>query len=432
MAESLPVILWLVAIYLVDLLLVIGRSALVNSSQEVLAEEEKAGVPGAGLALRVVTSATRLMWSMRVGQGVLRVAILCLAAIAWVHLSESRVIDLMPGMALAIVAAGLAVALGELVGDNLALRGPERVAVRLAPFVGAVVWMLAPVGALARILASWLAGPQDGRRHPLVTEEAIMTLVDAGEEGGVIEEEEKAMIYSIFQLSDTLAREVMVPRIDILAFGADTSPESAADSLLDAGYSRAPVFAGSIDHVIGLVYLKDLLATIRKGSEVSTIREVLRDAYFVPEAKKVDDLLAEMQTRRVHMAVVVDEYGGTAGVVTIEDIVEEIVGEILDEYDVAEEAPLERMEDGATVFAGRISLDDVEEAMDVDLPKGSGDTLGGLVFNQLGRVPAPGEAVEVGGLRLVVEQVTGRRIRKVRATRVGPARPGRGDRVNLN
>lgn len=430
MAESPPVVIWLVGIFVVDLLLVISRSALVNSSQEALARQEESGVSGAGLALRVVSNATRLMWSVRVGQALLRLAMVCLAPIAWIGLSEGQPVDLLPGLALAILAAGLTIALGELVGDNLALRAPERLAVRLAPFAAAIVWAFAPLGWLVRRLASWLAGPEEGRWHPLVTEEAIMTLVDAGEEGGLIEEEEKAMIYSIFQLGDTLAREVMVPRIDILAFEVSTSPEAAADSLLEAGHSRAPVYAGSIDHVVGLVYVKDLLAAIRKGNAVATIGEMLRDAYFVPEAKKVDDLMTEMQTRRVHMAVVVDEYGGTAGVVTIEDIVEEIVGEILDEYDEAEEAPLERMEDGATVFAGRISLDDVEEAMGVRLPKDSGDTLGGLVFNQLGRVPSPGEMVEVGGLQLVVEQVTGRRIRKVRATRLASARGGSGDRDN--
>jgi CBS domain containing-hemolysin-like protein len=262
-----------------------------------------------------------------------------------------------------------------------------------------------------------LAGPARGRRQPLVTEEAIMTLVDAGEEGGVIEEEEKAMIYSIFQLGDTLAREVMVPRIDILAFERTTPLDEAVDALLKVGHSRAPVYGESIDDVVGLIYAKDLLAALREGRSDVAVGEIARKAYFVPEAKKADDLLAEMQRQRVHMVIVVDEYGGTAGLVTIEDIVEEIVGEIMDEYDQAEELPFERFPDGSAVFSGALSLDDVDDVMGSQLPKDAGETLAGLILNLAGRVPAPGESVEVGGLVLKVEQVTGRRIRRVRATR---------------
>jgi len=251
-----------------------------------------------------------------------------------------------------------------------------------------------------------------------VTEEEIMTLVDAGEEEGVIEEEEKAMIYSIFQLDNTLAREVMVPRIDILAFERSTTLAQATDELLRTGYSRAPVYVGSIDHVIGLVYIKDLLAAWRVGETDRVVADLLREAYFVPEAKKLDDLLAEMQARRVHMAIVVDEYGGTAGLVTIEDIVEEIVGEILDEYDYAEEMRYEEVSKGEFVFSGGIDLDDVNKIAGASLPKETSETLGGFIYSQLGKVPVPGETVEAGGLQLVVEQVAGRRIRKVRARRI--------------
>jgi CBS domain containing-hemolysin-like protein len=282
----------------------------------------------------------------------------------------------------------------------------------------AAVWVFSPAGWVVQRLAGLLAGPRAGRERALVTEEAIMTLVDAGEEGGVIEEEEKAMIYSIFRLGDTLARELMVPRIDILAIETSTPLEEAADALLKAGHSRAPVYAKSIDNVVGLLYAKDLLAALRGGAQGRTVGDQIRDPYFVPEAMKVDDLLAEMQAKRVHMAVVVDEYGGTAGLVTIEDIVEEIVGEIQDEYDATEEPLYERHPDGSYTFRGRIALDDVEEVLGIELPEGAGDSLGGLVYNRLGRAPAAGEVVETDGLRLVVEQVSGRRIRKVRAARI--------------
>jgi CBS domain containing-hemolysin-like protein len=163
------------------------------------------------------------------------------------------------------------------------------------------------------------------------------------------------------------------------------------------------------------VYIKDLLASWRDDDLNHMVGDVLREAYFVPEAKKVDDLLAEMQAKRVHMSVVVDEYGGTAGVVTIEDIVEEIVGEILDEYDFAEEMPYEQLQEGEYIFSGGIDVDDVNQIANSQIPKETSETLGGYIYSQLGKVPAPGEVVEAGGLRLVVEQVVGRRIRKVRA-----------------
>ncbi len=251
----------------------------------------------------------------------------------------------------------------------------------------------------------------------LVIEGGIMVMVDAGEEGGVIEQEEKAMIYSIFQLGDTLAREVMVPRIDIRAFEADTPLLEAANAMLDSGYSRAPVYTDSIDNIVGLVYLKDLLATWLKEHENRPIKHYLREAYFVPEAKKLDDLLAEMQAKQIHMAIVVDEYGGTAGLVTIEDIVEEIVGEIRDEYDVEEEASFQQIGEREYIFSGGIDLDDVNRLMDAELVKDTSETLGGFIYSQLGRVPAAGDRIEAGGLVLIVEEVSGRRIHRVRAMR---------------
>jgi CBS domain containing-hemolysin-like protein len=250
----------------------------------------------------------------------------------------------------------------------------------------------------------------------LITEEEIMTMVDAGEEEGVIEEDEKAMIYSIFQLDNTLAREVMVPRIDIVAFEENTSLKEATEIFLSTGHSRAPVFQGSIDNIVGLLYIKDLLASWQLGELDKKISDLLREPYFVPEAKVLDDLLAEMQAKRVHIAVVVDEYGGTAGLVTIEDVVEEIVGEILDEYDFAEELAYEQIDDGVFTFSGGIDIDDVNQITGVRVPKETSETLGGLIYSVLGKVPVVGETVDVGGLHLVVEQVVGRRIRKIRAS----------------
>jgi CBS domain containing-hemolysin-like protein len=245
-------------------------------------------------------------------------------------------------------------------------------------------------------------------------------MVDAGEEGGVIEEEEKDMIYSIFQFRDTLAREVMIPRIDVFAIDVETPFEEAMTEIISAGHSRIPIYAETIDNIVGLLYAKDLLRVWREGAIGKTLRDLLRPAHFVPEAKALDELLAELQQQRIHMAVVVDEYGGTAGLVTLEDIVEEIVGEIRDEYDTTEEAPYQKISDDEYLFDGGINIDDVNELLDLKLPSDDADTLGGYIYGQLGRVPASGDQLTEGNVVMEVQHVTGRRIRKVRVRKTPP------------
>jgi CBS domain containing-hemolysin-like protein len=269
-------------------------------------------------------------------------------------------------------------------------------------------------------LSARAAAPLAGKPVPFVTEEEIKTLVDAGEEGGLLEEEEKEMIYSIFEIGDTLAREIMVPRIDVLALEVDTPLPEAVEAVIRLGHSRIPVYQETIDNIVGLLYAKDLLRVWKNQSEASSLRALLRPAYFVPETKKVDELLAELQQKRIHMAIVVDEYGGTAGMVTLEDIVEEIVGEIRDEYDANEEASFEKVSESEYVFDARIDLDEVNELLGLSLPSGDSDSLGGFIYSQLGHVPAPGEKVAAGAAQFEVLTVTGRRIRKVRAKRSAP------------
>ncbi len=258
-----------------------------------------------------------------------------------------------------------------------------------------------------------------GEWLPGVTEDEVKDMVDAGEEEGVIEREERQMIYSIFELGDTLAREIMVPRIDMFAVEVNTPLEQAIDIFLKSGYSRLPVYQDTVDHMVGLLYAKDLLR-LWKEEKPASLKHLMRQAYFVPEAKKVDELLAEMQKERIHMAIVVDEYGGVAGLVTLEDIVEEIFGEIRDEFDLGEEAPYQMLAPNEYLFQGRINLDDFNEIMGSALSPEEADTLGGFIYRRLGRVPAVGERVEIDHLQLIVEQVSARRIRKVRACWMRP------------
>jgi CBS domain containing-hemolysin-like protein len=313
---------------------------------------------------------------------------------------------------------GLLLGMMEFFVESAAQRNPERLAAALSVFIEVMLRILSPISSLLLRVAGVIAGTNGEERHPLVTEEEIMTMVDAGEEGGEIEEEEKAMIYSILRLNDTLAREVMVPRIDALAFDETTSLRDATDVLLETGYSRAPVYRESVDNVIGLIYVKDLLSAWKEGRQDGTVGQLAREPYFVPEAKKVDELLEEMQARHVHIAIVVDEYGGTAGLVTIEDIVEEIIGEIRDEYDFSEEARVQKLGSGEFIFSGGIDLDDVNQLTGSEIPKDTSETLGGFIYAKLGRVPIAGDTMDSGGLHLVVEQVTRRRIRRVKATRL--------------
>ncbi len=325
------------------------------------------------------------------------------------------------GVTIVIIAMTVGIVVfGQLLPKRLAHQYAEGVAFTLAaPFhvFSAIFWPV--VGAMvsfANGLATAL-GARDSVTPSYFIEEEIRTMVDAGEEEGIIEEEEREMIYSIFEFGDTLTREIMVPRIDVIALDVNTRMLEALDVILAAGHSRIPVYADVIDDVVGVLYAKDLLTYLRDGQNDAPLTSIVRPAYFVPETKKVDDLLTDLQQRKVHMAVVVDEYGGTAGIVTIEDILEEIVGEIQDEYD-SEESFYEVTGPDEVVFDARTNLDDVDKLLNVELPHEGGDTLGGLIYAELGRVPVAQDSVDIDGVRLTVLSVVARRIKKVKATRL--------------
>jgi putative hemolysin len=313
-----------------------------------------------------------------------------------------------------LLATGAILVLGiETVIEEKAKKNAEEWNNRLNRFTRLITFLLSPLILVTVGISNSNARPEPGVNG--LTDEELRTLVGSDDEEGILEQEERKMISSIFRLGNTLAREIMIPRIDVNALDAEASLEKAVDCLLETGHSRMPVYEESIDNVLGLLYAKDLLPIWRQGGQVSSLRDLLRPAYFVPEAKKVDELLAEMQARRIHMAIIVDEYGGVAGLVTLEDIVEEIVGEIQDEYDQAEESPFQVLESGEYIFQGRVDLDDFNEIMGSYLPPEEADTIGGFIYNRVGRVPSNGESLQIDNLVLTVEQVSGRRIRKVRA-----------------
>ncbi|HUG55729.1 MAG TPA: hemolysin family protein [Candidatus Limnocylindrales bacterium] len=285
-----------------------------------------------------------------------------------------------------------------------------------------ITWLTRPLVALLLALTRLVTRPFGAMPETgtLVSEDEIKALVETGEEQGVLAEDEREMIHSIFALGDKQVHEVMVPRTDIVAIDVVTPPQEVLDLVSQVGHSRIPVYDGSADQIVGVLYVKDLFRRMARGEKDVEIRSLLRPAHFVPETKKVDELLREMQRDKVHIAIVVDEYGGTAGLVTIEDLVEEIVGEIRDEYDVEQELVLPVSENEALMDA-RVPFDDVRETFSLELEESEDyDTLGGFIVHELGRLPKVGEAVVVPGARFVVESVEGRRIRRVRVLRETP------------
>ena len=317
-----------------------------------------------------------------------------------------------------LVLLGVVLVLSQLLPRAWAV-GRERVALRLAPVVQAAALLLTPLTALMRRIGYSAAPDGAAAESIFLSEDGLRFLLSVSEEETVIEDEEKEMIASVFQLGDTLVREVMVPRIDVDAVPGDLAMLEALDLILKAGHSRIPVYEDTVDNIIGILYAKDLLRYLRDGRTDVSLRKILRPAYFIPESKKVDDLLRELQQRKVHMAVVVDEYGGTAGVVTIEDLLEEIVGEIQDEYD-AEEPTVETLSEHEYAFDARVNLSEVNELTGVELVSEGSDTLGGFIYGQLGKVPAVGDTIEIDNVRIEVLSVAGRRIKQVRVSRLSP------------
>jgi len=392
----------------------------------------------AALILHLAENSSRLLATIQIGVTMAGFLASASAAINLAHVFHDLFVLVIPAPYADEFAEPLAVVtvtvllslvmliLGELAPKAVALHYPERLAYISAWPVYVLSWIAYPLVQFLTLATDAVTRPLGVRRRsalPFITTDEIKTLVDAGEEEGVLESDEKEMIYSVFKFGDTLVREVMVPRIDVVAVGADLPLVQALDVIVQVGFSRIPVYRENIDNVIGVFYAKDLLRQVREGGLTGCVGDLARPAYFVPETKKVDDLLREMQRNKVHMAVVVDEYGGTAGVVTIEDLVEEIVGEIRDEYDWAEEVLVEKVSEREGIFNARVDLDDVNRLMGLNLQAEDVDSLGGLIYSHLGRVPDVGDKVELDEAVITVLSLAGRRIKRVRVTRRTPAPP---------
>jgi magnesium and cobalt exporter, CNNM family len=303
----------------------------------------------------------------------------------------------------------------EAMPKTWAVQNSERAALIAAPFVSALVrippirWISSGLIAVSNFIL-----PGKGiKQGPYVSEQELLAMADAAAQQDVIEREERTLIHSIIDFGDTVVREVMVPRTDMVAVESTAKIADVIEIAITAGFSRIPVYGQGIDDIVGVVFTKDLMKAEREGRTEQPVSTIMREARFVPETKRVSELMREMQAKKSHQAIVVDEYGGTAGLVTLEDLIEELVGEIEDEYDVAE-PPVERLPDGDVRVSSRMPIDEVNELLGAELPEGDWDTVGGLVYSLLGHVPSEGEAVESDGHRLTAERVQGRRIGRVR------------------
>jgi putative hemolysin len=311
---------------------------------------------------------------------------------------------------------------GELVPKAAASHDPENVALRVTRGITLLSILLRPVALALEWIAAgvlWLLRVEKYKGEMIVRDEGeILTMISAAEEHNVIEEEEKELIHSVFEFGDTVAREVMVPRPDMVTLPADATVEDALKLTMEYGFSRIPVFRNSVDNIVGLLYTKDLIERLRKGEVDHPVGDMVREAYFIPETKRLGELLRELQKRKVHMNIVVNEYGTVVGLVTIEDLLEEIVGEIFDEFD-HEVKLVERVGPKRFRVDARMNMDDLNELLGFELSHEDVDTVGGFVFKVLGKVPFPGDEFLYQGVSFRVEKVRDHRISKVMVELVG-------------
>jgi putative hemolysin len=333
--------------------------------------------------------------------------------------------DVAGGIALIVVTGLLTIftiIFGELVPKQIGLAHAERVAITMSRAIDVLGTVLGPLVAfltwsthhVSRLFGADV--PADER----ISSEELRLIIEQGGEQGILEAEEEQMIHAVIELGEQRVHEVMVPRIDMVTLPASATFEEAIDTIVEEGHSRIPVYEESIDEIVGILYAKDLLPFLKAGApKRPPLRALLRTPVLVPESMTVDDLLHELQRRKVHLAIVLDEYGGTAGLVTIEDLLEEIVGEIQDEYDV-EEPLIVRLSDDEARVDGRADVDDLSELFDTSIAledEDEYDTVGGLIYHRIGGVPKPGDQVTVDGLTLTVESTDGRRVGKVLVVR---------------
>ncbi|MCK4679775.1 HlyC/CorC family transporter [bacterium] len=376
-------------------------------------------MPPGSRVRRLMNKPEKLLIAILVGNTLVNVATASLGALAALALSRAH--DYPEGLTIALevgVVTFVLLVIGEVAPKMYAMQRNVAVARRNAGLLSVVMNVLRPVISALDVLAGKLSGGAAGEERPFVTAEELRTIVALSEKRGTLEEDERDMIDSVMEFGDTVVRELMVPRVDMVCFDSAVTVGAATDGVKELGFARVPVYEGDIDHIGGILYAKDLLKFDTETDRDRSITDILRSPLFTPESKNAGELLRELQRRRTHIAIVVDEYGGTAGLVTLEDLIEEIVGEIQDEHD-QEEKPLLTIVDSRTLIAdGIVRLDELAESMELTLEGEGVETLGGYLMEAFGRIPSEGEQLERDGAEFTIESVVEQRITSVRIVRV--------------
>ncbi|HUY07344.1 MAG TPA: hemolysin family protein [Acidimicrobiales bacterium] len=334
----------------------------------------------------------------------------------------------LPAWVVTVVLSAIVLVFCEIAPKSIALRYNQRFALLMARPVMFLTKALQPLVKILMVVSVLLLRVT-GRKlpGPFVTEEELKLLVDVGEQEGIVDQEEREMIHGVLEMTDKPVREVMVPRVDLIAIDVTKSLNEVIETVIRYGHSRIPIYEDRIDQIIGVIYAKDLLRQSIRDNDHTSLRELLREPYFTPELKHVGELLSEMRERRVHIAIVVDEHGGTAGVVTMEDLIEEIVGPIRDEYDIAEIEDIQFLSDSEVLLNARFPIDDVQEILHLQLESVDADSIGGYVYAVLGEIPKAGATLAIGDATLIVDKVRRQSIQSVRITSPRPFIQSRGN-----
>ena len=365
----------------------------------------------AALVLAMLEKQNKLISALLIGNNIVNIAASSIATELAIDIFGSVGVGIATG-----IMTLLLLVFGEVMPKNLAAAHAVKWAMIIAPFIRFISVILSPFVFLMTKLSDFVVKISKGSSDEYtITEDELKLLVNVGQEEGVLDETESDMLNSIFDLDEIVVKEIMVPRIDMVAVNGEDTINEAIELIVSAGHSRIPVYEESIDNIVGVLYAKDIFNKMGEDFDMLRIKEVIRPAYYIPENKKVNDLLTELRSQKVHMAIILDEYGGTAGVVTIEDLIEQIVGDIQDEFD-SEEDLIVMHSDEHMVADGRALVDEVAEAFDIELPEmeeSDAETIGGLVFEQLGGIPKVNDEVVIDRLRAKVVEVSNRRIAKV-------------------
>jgi putative hemolysin len=391
-----------------------SEAALISVSRLKVRQLAEHNVRGTRPALRLLDDRARLLATVLIGNTVVLLAADSLAT--WIMIHED-----VPHAAVwsTVIMAILILLFGEIIPKTIAVSNPPLYAIWLAPILERTAWLLNPINRIFVGISSLFVRPfgiHPASQGPFVTEEDIRTIVNVGAEQKVLEEEERKMIHSVIEFGDTIVREVMSPRPEMVGVGVEDTPRKALELIISEGYSKLPVYEGTIDNVIGAVYERELLIALANGTLSSVpLRSLMRPVAVVPENKKVAELLREMKREKFTLAIVLDEYGGTAGLVTLEDILEEIVGEIRDEHDVGEEEPIRVIDKDEAIVDARVNIEDVNAELGTHFPHEEFETIGGYLVGRFGRLPREGEEIDTEeGVRLRVERMRNRRILSIR------------------